>query len=47
MLNDCNMTSHTYDELLADVIFMRIRDYVPLIKKACEDLEKILADFRL
>lgn len=29
MLQDRNMTSHTYDEKLADEIYLRIRLYVP------------------
>lgn len=29
MLNDRNMTSHTYDESLADEIYVRIKSYVP------------------
>lgn len=33
MLTDRNMTSHTYDEKLADEIYMRIRNYVPELKK--------------
>ncbi|MCF8462728.1 MAG: HI0074 family nucleotidyltransferase substrate-binding subunit [Rickettsiaceae bacterium] len=30
MLKDRNMTSHTYDEILGDNIFQRIKNYVPL-----------------
>lgn len=33
MLSDHNMTSHTYDEKLADEIYMRIRRYVPELVK--------------
>ena len=33
MLKDRNMTSHTYDEDLADAIFGRIKLYVPELRK--------------
>ena len=33
MLKDRGLTSHTYDEHLADAIFKRIRDYVPALKE--------------
>ena len=33
MLRDRNMTSHTYDEKLADEIYKRIQDYVPELRK--------------
>lgn len=33
MLSDRNMTSHTYDEKLADEIHLRIRQYVPALKQ--------------
>jgi nucleotidyltransferase substrate binding protein (TIGR01987 family) len=29
MLKDCNVTSHTYDEKLADEIYTHIKKYVP------------------
>lgn len=32
MLSDRNMTSHTYDEKLADEIYGRIKTYVPELK---------------
>ena len=32
MLRDRNMTSHTYDEKLADEIYHRIKLYVPLLR---------------
>lgn len=32
MLSDRNMTSHTYDEKLADEIYARIKTYVPELK---------------
>ncbi len=41
MLKDRNMTSHTYNEALADVIFTRIKEYTPLIRQVCNELEKI------
>ncbi len=31
MLKDRNMTSHTYNEMLADEIYVRIKLYVPLL----------------
>lgn len=36
MLSDHNMTSHTYDEKLADEIYARIKEYVPELKKLLE-----------
>lgn len=36
MLLDRNMTSHTYDEKLADEIYARIKEYVPELKKLLE-----------
>ncbi len=33
MLLDRNMTSHTYDQKLANEIYQRIRKYVPELKK--------------
>lgn len=33
MLKDRNLTSHSYDEDLADQIFSRIQIYVPLLRK--------------
>lgn len=42
MLKDRNMSSHTYDEALADKIFARIRIYTPLIRKCCDRLQPIL-----
>lgn len=33
MLSDRNMTSHTYDEKLANEIYQRIKKYVPEFKK--------------
>lgn len=41
MLADRNMTSHTYDEKLADTIYLHIQNYVPELKKL---LEKIQAE---
>jgi nucleotidyltransferase substrate binding protein (TIGR01987 family) len=42
MLQDRNMTSHTYNEALADAIFERIKEYTPLIRKSYDRLEKII-----
>lgn len=36
MLHDRNMTSHTYDEKLADQIYANIRSYVPETRKLCD-----------
>ena len=33
MLKDRNLTSHTYDENLADIIYQRILTYVPVFKE--------------
>ncbi|MCC8368593.1 MAG: HI0074 family nucleotidyltransferase substrate-binding subunit [Rickettsia endosymbiont of Oxypoda opaca] len=42
MLVDRNMTSHTYDEKLADEIYKRIRDYVPAIKELLNNIDSNL-----
>ena len=42
MLEDRNMTSHTYDEDLADQIFMRIKLYTPVLR---ETYNKLFEDF--
>lgn len=36
MLKDRNLTSHTYDEKLADAIYQRIKEYVPAFRKLLE-----------
>jgi nucleotidyltransferase substrate binding protein (TIGR01987 family) len=33
MLSDRNLTSHSYDQTLADQIYLRIKDYVPELKQ--------------
>jgi nucleotidyltransferase substrate binding protein (TIGR01987 family) len=38
MLKDRNLTSHTYNEALADIIFANIKNYTPLIRKVVNDL---------
>lgn len=40
MLNDRNLTSHTYDEALADQIYGRIQTYIPILRKTFEHLIK-------
>lgn len=42
MLSDRNMTSHTYDEKLADEIYKRIRNYVLLIKELLNTIDSSL-----
>jgi nucleotidyltransferase substrate binding protein (TIGR01987 family) len=37
MLIDRNTTSHTYDEELANKIFEAIKNYVPELRKICDD----------
>lgn len=39
MLLDRNMTSHTYDEKLADEIYRHIRNYVPALKRLMEKIQ--------
>lgn len=39
MLNDRNMTVHTYNEKLADEIYQRIKDYVPELKKLIDRIK--------
>jgi nucleotidyltransferase substrate binding protein (TIGR01987 family) len=38
MLEDRNMTSHTYDEELANEIFERIKVYTPEIRRLCDSI---------
>ena len=38
MLKDRNMTSHTYDEKLANEIYQRISNYIPIFKKTFANL---------
>jgi len=38
MLKDRNMTSHTYDEKLADEIYKRIKLYVPVLRCLLENI---------
>jgi nucleotidyltransferase substrate binding protein (TIGR01987 family) len=40
MLADRNLTSHTYDEELAQAVYSRLGAYLPLLK----DLQTTLAD---
>lgn len=40
MLRDRNMTSHTYNEGLADEIFSRIKLYVPEFRKLLTNIEE-------
>lgn len=42
MLKDRNMTSHTYDEQLADTIFSRIKMYVPIIRQSINYLKTVI-----
>ena len=38
MLNDRNLTSHTYDEELANKIFTNIQKYMPILRKTFDIL---------
>jgi nucleotidyltransferase substrate binding protein (TIGR01987 family) len=40
MLNDRNLTSHTYKEELADEMYKRIRNYVPVLENTFKHLNK-------
>ena len=42
MLRDRNMTSHTYDEKLADEIFSRIKLYVPELSNLLQKVKTII-----
>ena len=44
ILKDRNLTSHTYDENLADIIFNRIKDYIPILKRAFLKLKALYAN---
>lgn len=39
MLKDRNLTSHTYDEKLADEIYLRIKQYTPIFRKSFSKLK--------
>lgn len=39
MLKDRNMTSHTYDEKLANDIYSRIKLYVPKLRNLLDKIE--------
>ncbi|MGX6960317.1 MAG: HI0074 family nucleotidyltransferase substrate-binding subunit [Rickettsia endosymbiont of Pentastiridius leporinus] len=41
MFADRNMTSHTYDEKLADEIYKRIKTYVPAIKELLDTIDSV------
>lgn len=43
MLRDRNLTSHTYDESLADEIYAHIKLYYPILEQALQKVEKILS----
>ncbi|HEV2916260.1 MAG TPA: HI0074 family nucleotidyltransferase substrate-binding subunit [Candidatus Babeliales bacterium] len=42
MLHDKNVTSHTYDELQADIIYNHIKQYYPLLQNSFNALIKQL-----
>lgn len=42
MLKDRNLTSHTYDKELADLIFKDIKNYVPVIRETVDYIKKNL-----
>lgn len=44
MLNDRNLTSHTYNIDLADLIFARIKGYYPVLENALTKLSHELAN---
>ncbi len=41
MLDDRNMTSHTYDKALADKIYKNIKKYIPFLKQAFHECNNI------
>lgn len=42
MLKDRNLTSHTYDAILADTIFSHIKLYVPILRKAVDVVSNLI-----
>lgn len=42
MINDRNLTSHTYNEKLADEIYLRITNYYPILQSSYEKLNKFI-----
>ncbi|MBS1987932.1 nucleotidyltransferase substrate binding protein [Candidatus Dependentiae bacterium] len=43
MLRDRNLTSHTYDENLADEIYAHIKLYYPILEQALQKVENTLS----
>lgn len=43
MLKDRNLTSHTYDENLADEIYAHIKLYYPILEQALQKIENTLS----
>ncbi len=41
MIDDRNMTSHTYHEEIAEKIFSGLKGYLPLIKKVLNTIEEV------
>lgn len=41
MLRDINLTSHTYDENLADQIYENIKRYAPVLRQEFDKLKKL------
>jgi nucleotidyltransferase substrate binding protein (TIGR01987 family) len=40
MVRDRNLTSHTYDEKLADAIYLRIQSHLPILRQEFDKLSK-------
>lgn len=40
MLEDRNLTSHTYNEATAESIYSHLRSYTPLVRSAMDELKK-------
>ena len=40
MLKNRNLTSHTYDEILANIIYQKILTYIPIFKETYTKLAK-------
>ncbi len=44
MLKDRNLSSHTYDRVLADEIFQNIKSYVPVLRQAFDKISGMILE---
>lgn len=46
LLQDTNLTSHSYDDILADEIFQRIQKYVPLLTTSFDKIDSLVKNLQ-